>query len=126
MTDLLRGVITGVGADVADLLSGGILILFAEGAPPELAEVSVLHAVRDGVSADAPRPGAELRIGDVATVLTGVGPLAWAKVRDIGHVVVNFNGEATPQRPGELCAAPVDPARLLAALRPGAEIIVRS
>jgi PTS system glucitol/sorbitol-specific IIA component len=35
--------ITDVGPEVADLAEGGVVIFFASGAPPELAEVSVLH-----------------------------------------------------------------------------------
>lgn len=120
----LRTVITGVGPEVADLLEGGVLILFAEGAPPELAEVSVLHAVRDGPSPEAPRPGAEIRVGGVSARLTAVGDLAWAKIREIGHVVINFNGSQTPERPGELCASAVDPGSLAAAVAEGADIIV--
>ncbi|MFE1598760.1 PTS glucitol/sorbitol transporter subunit IIA [Methylobacterium sp. ID0610] len=122
MTILLRSRITEVGPDAAEMISGGVLILFADGAPPELAEISVLHKVEDGPSEAAPAPGAELTIGAVGTVLTGVGSRAWAKIRDIGHVVVNFNGEDVPERPGDLCAAPVNTEALLAALNSGAEI----
>ncbi len=124
MTELLRTVITEVGPDVADLVAGGVLILFAAGAPPELAEVSVLHAVEGEAAARQPTPGAELRIGPLTTTLTGVGALAWAKVRQLGHVVVNFNGLDIPERPGELCAAAVDLAALVAALQPGVEIVI--
>ena len=122
--ELLRTVVTEIGPDVPDLLAGGVLILFASGAPPELAEVSVLHEAAGSAAPEAPRPGARLRIGPLATTLTGVGSLAWAKVRDIGHVVINFNGQGTPERPGELCAALVDLERLGEALRPGAEIVI--
>ena len=121
---LLRTVVTEVGPDVADLVAGGVLILFAAGAPPELAEVSVLHRVEEAAAEQGPVAGAALRIGALATTLTGVGALAWAKVREMGHVVVNFNGSATPERPGELCAEQVDLEQLGAALRPGAEIVI--
>jgi len=126
MAVLLRSVITEVGPDVADLVSGGVLILFAAGAPPELAEVSVLHEMLDGPEDVGPAPGAELAIGDLTTILTGVGSLAWAKVLDMGHVVVNFNGLDAPERPGELCAAQINQAELIAALQPGSEIVIRS
>lgn len=124
MAELLRTVITEVGPDVADLVAGGVLILFAAGAPPELAEVSVLHDVLAPTAEQGPTAGAQLRIGALNTVLTAVGGLAWAKVREMGHVVVNFNGLDTPERPGELCAAPIDLAALSDALRPGAEIVI--
>lgn len=124
MTLLLKTVVTEVGPEAADLLEGGVLILFAEGAPPELAEISVLHKVEEGPSGTAPHVGAELSVGGVSTVLTGLGPLAWTKVREIGHVVINFNGEDVPERPGEICAAEVNQAALVAALKPGAEITI--
>jgi len=43
---LLKTSITEIGPDVPELAEAGVLILFAEGSPPELAEVSVLHAVQ--------------------------------------------------------------------------------
>ena len=124
MTVLFSTTVTAIGPDVADLLEGGVLILFADGAPPELAEVSVTHRVEGEPSAEPPTPGATIRIGSVETALTGIGPLAWAKVRDIGHVVINFNGASAPERPGELTASEVDGAALADALKPGAAITI--
>ncbi|MQT14208.1 PTS glucitol/sorbitol transporter subunit IIA [Segnochrobactrum spirostomi] len=124
MTIRLRTAITEVGPGVAELLEGGVLILFAEGAPPELAEMSILHAVVEGPTADAPPVGAELKIGPVSTIVTALGDAAWKKVADIGHVVINFDGEETAGRPGEICAAPVNAGELAAALKSGAEIVI--
>jgi PTS system glucitol/sorbitol-specific IIA component len=126
MDVFLRSVITKVGPEVPDLLAGGVLILFADGAPEELAEVSVLHQVAGEPSAIGPGPGAELCIGNLSAILTGVGDHAWAKVREIGHVVVNFNGLDVPERPGELCASQINLEALGAALTAGSEIIIRS
>ena len=116
--------ITVVGPDVADLVDGGVLILFADGAPPELAEVSVLHAVTTGPTPEAPPVGAILRVGAVEARLTAIGGLAWAKVADMGHVVINFDGSATSNRPGELNASEVDTGLLAGALTPGASITI--
>ncbi|ALN72430.1 MULTISPECIES: PTS glucitol/sorbitol transporter subunit IIA [unclassified Aureimonas] len=124
MTTRFRTLVTAIGPDVADLLEGGVLILFADGAPPELAEVSVTHRVAEEPSVEAPSPGAAIRVGSVEATLTGIGPLAWAKVRDIGHVVINFNGAEAPERPGEIAASAVDGAALASALQPGAEIAI--
>jgi PTS system glucitol/sorbitol-specific IIA component len=126
MDVFLRSVITKVGPEVPDLLAGGVLILFADGAPEELAEVSVLHQIESEPSITGPEPGAELCIGNLSVILTGVGEHAWAKVRDIGHVVVNFNGLDVPERPGELCASQINLDALGAALTAGNEIIIRS
>ena len=121
MTDYLRSIVSAIGPDVADLLEGGVLILFGDGAPPELAEVSVLHKVTFA-GAEAPKPGVRLALGDLEAEITGIGPLAWAKICDIGHVVISFNGKDNPDRPGELSAERVEPEALLAALTPGASL----
>lgn len=126
MKTYLRTMITEVGPDVADLVEGGVLILFAEGSPAELAEVSVLHRVADVSDVDAPAPGAEIVVGDVSAILTGIGDLAWAKILDIGHVVINFNDNDAPERPGEICASAINSSALMAALVAGNEIIIRS
>jgi PTS system glucitol/sorbitol-specific IIA component len=126
MTVYYQTKITDVGSEVPELIEGGVLILYAAGAPPELAEVSVLHEVQAGPTADAPPVGTRLRIAGVSTTLTAVGELAWKKVAEMGHVVINFDGAETTGRPGELCAAQVDPENLLSALVSGAEIVIET
>ncbi|MCW6508101.1 PTS glucitol/sorbitol transporter subunit IIA [Lichenifustis flavocetrariae] len=124
MTTFYRTKITEVGPDVADLIDGGVLILFAAGAPPELAEVSVLHEVIDGSTPQAPPVGAKIRIGEVEATLTAIGSLAWAKIADMGHVVVNFDGATTSNRPGELNASVLTTELLASSLKPGAIIAI--
>ncbi|MEW9807038.1 PTS glucitol/sorbitol transporter subunit IIA [Mesorhizobium marinum] len=124
MSVLLKTRVTAIGPEVADLAEGGVVILFADGSPPELAEVSVLHSAETGPSDDAPTKGASIAIGDVSAEITAVGPAAWNKVREIGHVVINFNGAAEAERPGEICAAVVDAQALVGALKTGAVIVV--
>ncbi len=120
----LKTRITAVGPEVADLAEGGVVILFADGSPPELAEVSVMHAVEQGPD-DAPPPvGAAIAIGDVTACITAVGDSAWAKMRDIGHVVISFTGAGSTDRPGEICATEVDGAALVAALSEGRTIVI--
>jgi PTS system glucitol/sorbitol-specific IIA component len=120
-THYYKTVISEVGHEVRDLLEGGVLILYAHGAPPELAEVSVLHRAEQ-VHAEAPRAGSQLRIGEVSALVTAVGPTAWNKVNELGHVVINFNGSSAAERPGEICAQPVDTDALLAYIRSGTVI----
>jgi len=116
--------ITDVAPEARELVEGGVLILFAEGAPPELAEVSVLHRVATPPSPTPPGVGARLEVAGFSTEITAIGEYAWRKIGEIGHVVVNFNGGDTPPRPGEISVKPVDLAALSAALSPGADIIV--
>lgn len=124
MPVFLRTRITAVGPEVADLAEGGIVILFAEGAPPELAEVSVLHECTEGPADEAPEIGVPVTIGALSASITAMGATAWNKVREIGHVVISFNGAAQAERPGEICSSSVDGETLKSALKPGAEITI--
>lgn len=124
MTVLLRTRVTAIGPEVADLAEGGVVILFADGSPPELAEVSVLHKTEHGPSDGAPQKGASITLGPVAATITAVGSSAWSKVLEMGHVVISFNGAAEAERPGEICASQVDAEALVAALTTGAIITI--
>ncbi|WP_173931891.1 PTS glucitol/sorbitol transporter subunit IIA [Chelativorans sp. Marseille-P2723] len=116
---------TGIGPEVADLAESGVVILFADGAPPELAEVSVLHAA-EGPAGLPPAVGATVRIGKLTATITAMGETAWAKVADMGHVVLSFNGASEAERPGEICAEPVDGKALVAELRPGVQLVIET
>ncbi|AKK24767.1 PTS glucitol/sorbitol transporter subunit IIA [Pandoraea oxalativorans] len=116
-----KTIISSIGVEVRSLLEGGVLILFAHGAPSGLAEVSILHRVEQ-VSERAPRLGAVLRIGETCAVVTAVGPSAWHKVRELGHVVITFNGAEADERPGVICASKIDGAALFAGMRSGTVI----
>lgn len=124
MPVLLKTRITAVGPEVADLAEGGVVILFAEGAPPELAEVSILHSVETEPSDETPPVGSPIQIGDVSATITGIGDYAWQKVKDIGHVVITFNGSDQVERPGEICASEIDTEELVAALKVGTTITI--
>lgn len=124
MTLHLKTKITAVGPDVADLAEGGVLILFADGSPAELAEVSVLHRVEGEAATTAPAVGTAIKVGDVSATITAIGDKAWAKVLDIGHVVIKFNGATSTETPGEIAASEIDGAALTAALKEGTDIII--
>ncbi|MGY6548898.1 MAG: PTS glucitol/sorbitol transporter subunit IIA [Roseinatronobacter sp.] len=126
MTVHLETTVTEIGPEVADLAEGGVVILFAAGAPPELAEVSVLHRAVIPPSDDAPPVGADVALGPLRAQITALGPAAWAKMREMGHIVLSFNGAAEADRPGEMCLSSVDTGALVAALQAGAAITIRS
>ena len=126
LTEYFRTRVTKVGPEALELVEGAILILFPEGAAPELAEVAVLHRVESAPTAAAPAVGAELKIGEVSARLTAIGDAAWRKIADIGHVVINFNGADVTPRPGEICVAEVDLSALASALSAGAEISIQA
>lgn len=121
---ILKTKITFIGPDVSELADGGVVILFADGAPPELSEVSVLHKPELGPVAEAPGVGTPITIGGLHTEITAIGDLAWKKVIDLGHVVINFNDATNTERPGEICAAVVDIDELKTALAIGQTITI--
>lgn len=116
--------VTAVGPEVADLAEGGVIILFADGAPPELAEVSILHSVDGEPSDTIPPLGSVIQIGDISAKITGIGEYAWQKIKDIGHVVITFNGASKVERPGEICASEIAADRLVSALKVGTVITI--
>ena len=118
--------VTAISDEARELIEGGVLILFADGAPPDLAEVSVLHRVTQEPTAAPPAVGATLHIAGHAARITAIGDYAWRKIGEIGHVVINFNAAQTAPRPGEISVESIDLAALLVALQPGVEISVES
>ena len=116
--------VTAIGEEVADLLEGGVLILYADGAPPALAEVSVQHLVDGAVQLQPPPVGARIALGELSTRVTAVGSSAWNKVRDLGHVVINFNGAGTAERPGEICVEPLDSVSVSRQVHVGSTIVI--
>jgi PTS system glucitol/sorbitol-specific IIA component len=126
LTEYFRTRVTKIGPEALELVEGAILILFPDDAPPELAEVAVLHRVENAPTEEGPAVGAQLKIGDVSARLTAIGDHAWKKIADIGHVVIYFNGADVTPRPGEICAAEVDLSALASALSVGAEISIRA
>jgi len=111
-----RTAVTDIGEEVPDLLEGGVLILYAHGAPPALAEVSVMHQVQDEVVGHTPSVGSTVKLGELQTTITAIGETAWHKVKELGHVVISFNGAAKAERPGEICVEAIDSEQVKAAL----------
>jgi len=93
--------VTELGPEVAEFLEAGLLILFQAGAPPELAEIAVLH---EPISKreDPPEPGDVLAIGPLEFRITAVGSKAWQNIQDLGHAVFRFSGSSEAELPGEI------------------------
>lgn len=95
--------VVSVGPEAADLMEGGVLILFAEPVPDALAEVSVIHRPT------LPLSGA-INVGDMALVggqelaVTSVGDLAANNLETLGHVVFYVNQPDQKLLPGAVHA----------------------
>ena len=94
--------ITGFGPEAFEFLEPELalnfVIIFNEDAPPELAELAILHKKAD-VIAD-PAKGDILMIGENVYTITAVGSEAPQTLRELGHCTLAFGGGEEAFRPG--------------------------
>jgi PTS system glucitol/sorbitol-specific IIA component len=110
--------VTAVGEQVAEFVSSGLLIWFAEGAPEELHFFSVLH--RPTVTTGGVRPGDLVRIDDKAFRVTAVGDVANENMVNLGHMDLKANGAAEAPLPGDICLEELP----LPEPRPGTTLVI--
>lgn len=115
--------ITELGPEVPEFLETGLLILFKAGAPPELAEMSALHEP-ESLREEPPAVGDILAIGNQELRITAVGEKAWKNVRELGHVVLKFNGQDQTELPGEIYVEETDGLSKL--FQPGARMEIKA
>jgi len=118
--------VTESGPVVAEFLEAGLLILFEAGAPPELAEIAVLHAPISGPREDPPEAGDILAIGSREFRITAIGYKAWQNILDLGHAVFKFSGFEEAELPGEIHLEARGAEELDEAIRPGIRVEIRS
>ncbi len=94
--------ITGLGDMAMEFLNPDMemqfVILFNDNAPPELAEMAILHTV--GELREDPAPGDTLKLGGKTYKITAVGDEALHTLRELGHCTLAFSPDSTPYRPG--------------------------
>lgn len=118
--------ITRIGPQVAELLEeAGILIMFEEGAPPELAEMSVLHEHVERRE-EPPEVGDVVVIGDHEFQITAVGEKAWKNVLELGHASFKFDGAQEAELPGQICLEGQGAKDLIDSMRPGVRVNIRA
>ena len=110
--------VTAVGEQVAEFVSSGLLIWFAEGAPEELHFFAVLH--RPTVTTGGVRPGDLVRIDDKEFRVTAVGEVANENMVNLGHMDLKANGETEPPLPGDICLEKFP----LPSPRPGTTLVI--
>jgi len=88
-----RVTVTSIGPQVEELRSGNIVILFDEGAPPELAEISVLHT--KGELLGQIKAGDILLFGDLEYHILEVGSKANENMALLGHCCLKFDKDLT-------------------------------
>ena len=118
--------VTEIGPEVAEFLEAGLLILFEAGAPPELAEIAVLHQPISGPREDPPEAGDILAIGSREFRITALGYKAWQNIQDLGHAVFKFSGQEEAELPGEIHLEARGAEDLEELVEPGARVEIRT
>lgn len=114
--------ITGWGNDALFFLEdpeANFIIIFNEDAPPELADISVLHTKEPLLG--EPAVGDMAIIADKVFTITAIGEEAKSTLRDLGHCTLVFKGASEPDRPGCIMLEG-DEKLLVADIREGATI----
>ena len=125
MEPIYQSEIKEIGPEVPEFLDMGLLITFAVGAPPELAEMSVLHD-RSHMRKEPPVAGDVLSIGEKEFRVTAVGEKAWKNIGDLGHAVFVFNGAREVEMPGQICLEEAGTEGLEEAVKPGARLEMKA
>ena len=125
METIYRTEIKEIGAEVGAFLEERYLILFEVGAPPELAEMAVLHD-RSHMHEEPPSAGHVLALGGRDFRMTAVGEKAWKNIKDLGHAVFVFNGATEVEMPGQICLEETGAEDLSELVRPGARLEMKA
>jgi len=116
--------VTEIGPEVPEFLEAGLLILFKAGAPPELAEIAVLHEPTT-VREEPPKPGDVISFGDREYRIVALGYKAWENVLTLGHAVFKFDGAEEAELPGEITLDGPDSSTLGEVVKPGVRVEIR-
>ena len=93
--------VTGIGPLTGEFVEAGMLVLFSASAPEELHDFAILH---DGQGLQAPvAAGDDVHIDGRAFQVLAVGEVANDNLRNLGHLVLKFNGQSSPELPGDVC-----------------------
>lgn len=98
--------VTRVGSIVPDCIAQGILIWFAEGAPEELHDLSILH--EPSVTTGGVQVGDEVWLDDLQLEVLAVGPVVNDNLVNLGHMDLKANGQTEPPMPGDICVQKVE------------------
>lgn len=90
--------IVKLGNMAKELIDNGMMVIFNENAPPELAEISVLHT-SDTLCEDVVT-GDHVRIGDMEYVVKSVGWEVNKTLRELGHCTLKFDNSKEKDLPG--------------------------
>lgn len=116
-----QATVSRVGGDAAEMLNGGVLILFGEPVPEALAEVSIVHSGASELLRP-PAAGDVIEFAGQSYVLDEVGGRAAENIIELGHLVLYVNQPGQDLLPGAAKASGPE----LALPRPGSVIAFRA
>ena len=100
MKTIYETTVTAVGPMAVEFAAEGILVFFGSDAPEELHEFAIIHD--HSPNEDDVSPGDVVEIDEARFEVTGVGEVANDNLRNLGHVVIKFNGLSDTELPGEV------------------------
>ncbi len=112
---IYQATITAIGPYVAEFIEHNILVLFGDQAPEELAEFSILYDGKEMQETLA--IGDAIYLGDAEFKILAFGDVANDNLKNLGHLILKFNGETEPEMPGDVCVE----AKPLPTIEPGLE-----
>jgi glucitol/sorbitol PTS system EIIA component len=96
--DYFTSTVVRVGSEAADMIAGGMLILYADPIPEALEDVSIVHSPSAPLQdEDELCAGDSVWFGDHRAEVIDVGSRATENLRTLGHVVVHLNPDASTQ-----------------------------
>lgn len=107
-----------IGEFAQEALADGMLILFKEGAPADLADYCFVHS--HGELKQALQAGQQLKLGNYCYTITAVGDVANVNLRELGHITLRFDANNVAELPGSVHVDNAIPTQLLV----GDEIII--
>jgi len=94
--------VIGTGELLQEFVNEGILVFFGKEAPEELLETAVVIEHKTEPTADV-IPGDIIELGSHSFPVLAVGPVANDNLRNLGHLVIKFNGLEEPEMKGDVC-----------------------
>ncbi|WP_085247676.1 PTS glucitol/sorbitol transporter subunit IIA [Gilliamella mensalis] len=87
-----------IGEFAQEALADGMLILFKDGAPSDLADYCFVHS-HDDFQLEL-QVGQLFQLGTQSYLITSVGEVANANFRELGHITLKFDGNCEAELPG--------------------------
>lgn len=90
--------INQIGEFAQEALADGMVILFKEGAPADLADYCFIHS-HDDLKREI-QVGQKIQLGNHVYIITSVGDVANINFRELGHITLRFDGNRQAELPG--------------------------